>query len=75
MGEQGDSVLRLRIGGDGRVQEASVAVSSGSARLDQAAMDHVRLRWRWRPACSNAMTEVTITWRLIDADAQDEAGR
>jgi periplasmic protein TonB len=46
--EQGTVVLRIMIGTDGRVQEISIAESSGFARLDQAALQAVRT-WRWQP--------------------------
>ena len=37
-GEEGTVVVEVRIGPDGRVRDASVAESSGSRRLDQAAV-------------------------------------
>lgn len=46
--EQGTVVLRLLIGTDGRVQQVSIAESSGFERLDKAALDAAR-RWRWQP--------------------------
>lgn len=46
--EQGTVVLRLLIGTDGRVQQVSIAESSGFDRLDKAAFDAAR-RWRWQP--------------------------
>jgi protein TonB len=45
MGEEGKVVLRVELGPDGRVEQASVATSSGSGRLDQAALVAVK-RWR-----------------------------
>jgi protein TonB len=46
--EQGTVVLRLVIGTDGRVEEVSIAQSSGFDRLDQAALQAAR-SWRWQP--------------------------
>ena len=46
--EQGTVVLRLVIGIDGRVQDISIAQSSGFDRLDTAALSAVR-GWRWQP--------------------------
>ena len=46
--EQGTVWLTVLLGLDGRVQDVSVARSSGFARLDKAALDAVR-RWRWSP--------------------------
>lgn len=46
--EQGTVVVRLLIGTDGRVQQISIAQSSGFERLDQAAIQAIR-GWRWQP--------------------------
>lgn len=46
--EQGTVVVRLLIGTDGRVQQISIAQSSGFDRLDQAALQAIRT-WRWQP--------------------------
>ncbi len=48
-GEEGQVVLRVVVGPDGRVVSLSVAQSSGFRRLDLAALDAVR-RWRFDPA-------------------------
>jgi protein TonB len=49
MGEQGVVVLRVMIETDGRAAQVVVARSSGSARLDQAAIAAIR-QWRFIPA-------------------------
>ncbi|HZU64807.1 MAG TPA: energy transducer TonB [Novosphingobium sp.] len=46
--EEGTVVLSLLLGTDGRVQEIQVAHTSGSPRLDSAALAAVR-KWRWAP--------------------------
>lgn len=46
--EEGTVVLSLLLDTDGRVAEIAVAKSSGSSRLDRAALDAAR-RWRWAP--------------------------
>ncbi|WP_260929328.1 energy transducer TonB [Novosphingobium sp. 9] len=46
--EQGTVVLKLLLGIDGRASSVDVTRSSGSARLDQAALAAVR-KWRWKP--------------------------
>lgn len=46
--EQGTVVLALMLGVDGRVENISVARSSGHSRLDDAALRAVR-KWRWAP--------------------------
>lgn len=49
IGEQGVVMLRVLIGADGRASEVMLLKSSGSARLDQSAMDTIR-QWRFVPA-------------------------
>lgn len=46
--EQGTVFLSVLVGLDGSVAEIGVARSSGSSRLDKAALEAVR-RWRWSP--------------------------
>ncbi len=50
--EQGVVKLTVLVGTDGRVQDVDIASSSGSARLDRAALGAVR-RWRWSPVIRN----------------------
>lgn len=47
--EEGRVLLRVLVTADGRAGSIEVATSSGSERLDQAALDAVR-RWRFVPA-------------------------
>ena len=46
--EQGTVKLRVLLGFDGSVENLEIASSSGSYRLDRAAMNAVR-HWRWKP--------------------------
>jgi len=48
-GEQGRVLLRVSVAADGRAASVEIAASSGSERLDRAALDAVR-RWRFVPA-------------------------
>jgi periplasmic protein TonB len=50
MGEEGTVVVHVRIGRDGRVLASTLAQSSGSPRLDAAALAHALARWRFTPA-------------------------
>ena len=50
LGEEGTVVVRVRIGFDGLVIDASVAESSGHPRLDAAALARARSAWRFIPA-------------------------
>ena len=49
LGEVGRVLLRVRVSIDGRAEAVELATSSGSDRLDKAALDAVR-RWRFVPA-------------------------
>ena len=49
-GEEGKLALQVLVGADGRVVDVKVARSSGSPRLDQAAVSEARSHWRLRPA-------------------------
>ena len=48
-GEHGRTLLTITIGKDGIPADIRVASSSGSARLDEAASEIVRSKWRWYP--------------------------
>jgi len=67
--EEGSVRLRLTIGTDGSVIDASVVSSCGFQRLDEAAMRWVRRNWRYEPAMRGDMpieatAEATLTFRL-----------
>ncbi len=74
IGEEGDVVVHVRIGRDGRVLAASLARSSGSARLDDAAVRHALANWRFSPALTDgaaveAARDITVRFRLAEAAA------
>ncbi len=48
--QEGVVIVHVRIGRDGRVLDASLAQSSGSAWLDKAALAHALAKWRFTPA-------------------------
>lgn len=67
-GEQGTVTLKVLVGSDGLPQRVEVEKTSGSSRLDTAALDAVR-RWRFVPARrgSNAIESwvlVPVVFRL-----------
>jgi periplasmic protein TonB len=69
LAEQGTVRLFLTIGEDGMVSTAVVRRSSGSQRLDAAAIDWVLKHWRYRPAMRGAMpvastSEASLTFKL-----------
>jgi protein TonB len=72
LGEQGTTLIEVNIGTDGAITDCRVVTSSGSDRLDQAACDGVKARWRWQPPTLNgqpitAKTQIKYTWNLKDA--------
>ncbi|MDM0068818.1 energy transducer TonB [Variovorax sp. J31P207] len=58
--EQGQVLLRVLTGPDGRPTRVEVGRSSGFIRLDQAAVDAVR-RWQFKPLPQDG----TVTWREV----------
>ena len=72
--EDGTTLLQVHIGPDGVVTDASVVTSSGSPRLDEAAVAHVKNTWRWNVPVIKCQpvavqTRVSIKWDLRDANA------
>jgi protein TonB len=68
MGEQGRVVLRVLVNADGRPEQVELRGSSGSPRLDGAALETVR-RWKFVPARQGerpvaAWVLVPISFRL-----------
>lgn len=71
MGEEGSVVVHVTIGRDGRVLAATVAQSSGSPRLDAAAIAQALKAWRFTPALADgeaveAARDITVRFRLAD---------
>ena len=62
MGEEGRVVLRVHVRADGTVGDVQLHASSGSARLDQSALDTVR-RWKFVPARRG--DEAVAAWVLV----------
>lgn len=67
LGEQGVTELAVTVDTEGSAKEVSVKKSSGSNRLDQAAIDYVRSHWRWKPPARVSETTATVTWDLKKA--------
>jgi TonB family protein len=77
LAEQGNTILKVLIAQDGSVQSDRLVASSGSDRLDQAALDFVRAHWRWEPPtvhCRPSMvsTNVRIGWHLVEIPTPDQ---
>lgn len=69
--EQGTVMLRLEISADGSVTNASVEKSSGSSRLDQAAIAWVIQNWRYQPATHDGVAVPTTTEAAVKFDLRN----
>lgn len=63
-GLEGETVLLLEVGADGRIVEASVASSSGHAILDAAALRAVRLLGALGPASAGKAVLLPVRFQL-----------
>jgi protein TonB len=61
-GEQGRAILRVLVTANGAADAVELRTSSGSARLDQAAIDTVK-RWRFVPARQG--DQAVAAWVLV----------
>ncbi len=61
-GEHGRVILRVRVSADGKADAVELRTSSGSPRLDQAAMETVK-RWRFAPARQGDLA--VAAWVLV----------
>ena len=69
LGEQGTTELAVNMGSDGMVTDVAISQSSGSSRLDDAAVTYIKDRYRRQPALEDgkptaAQVTVVIVWRL-----------
>lgn len=62
IGEEGRVILRVLVSADGRANQVEIHTSSGSSRLDQAALGAVQ-RWRFEPARQGATA--VAAWVLV----------
>ena len=73
LGEQGTVTLKVTIDIQGNVTDDSIEKSSGSDRLDQAAVAWVKSHWKWQPPTVNGQpvggvsTLVAVKFDLKDA--------
>ncbi|RYZ83684.1 MAG: energy transducer TonB [Moraxellaceae bacterium] len=71
LGEEGVTGLSLYVTTDGRVAEAKVFSSSGSSRLDDAAIKHALRNWAFTPCMEGDKAvgcwhNAKLVWRLED---------
>ena len=72
LNEQGTTLMEVHITVEGNVDDCKVITSSSSERLDTAACDFVKSRWRWQPPTNQGApvavsTRVSVKWDLKDA--------
>jgi protein TonB len=77
LGDEGTTELAFQVLADGTVSGVKVSKSSGSDRLDDAAVDCVN-GWHYRPAIKDDQTvdapmTVKVDWKLGDADKPADA--
>ncbi|MDE1172262.1 MAG: energy transducer TonB [Parvibaculaceae bacterium] len=75
-GEEGRVVMRLYILPNGSVGQAEIVRSSGSDRLDQAALDEAKASWRFLPATQDgkpvaAWLQAAVVFKLEGDDPLD----
>jgi TonB family protein len=66
LGEKGVTKLKLSIDGTGSVATATILKTSGSERLDEAAIEHVKHFWKYAP--QKGMATATIDWTSMSAN-------
>lgn len=62
LGEQGTTTIAFHIAVDGSVKDLSVAETSGSERLDEAAVKCAS-RWRYKPATGENGAPIEVPWK------------
>ncbi|HWM60721.1 MAG TPA: TonB family protein [Rhizomicrobium sp.] len=72
LNESGTTLMEVHITTEGNVDDCKVVQSSSSERLDTAACDFVKTRWRWQPPTNQGApvavsTRVSVKWDLKDA--------
>ena len=77
LGQEGTTELSFTVGADGTLSGMKVSKSSGSDRLDDAAMDCVS-QWHYRPAIKDdqlvdAPITVSVDWKLGEKNSDSKA--
>jgi protein TonB len=72
LNESGTTLMEVHITTEGNVDDCKVVQTSSSERLDTAACDFVKSRWRWQPPTNQGApvavsTRVSVKWDLKDA--------
>jgi TonB family protein len=75
-GETGVVEMLVTIAADGHVSSTELSRSSGFARLDESALNHVRQNWLWQPpSCGKPVrTAVRVIFALAQMESPAQAG-
>jgi TonB family protein len=73
-GENGTTEMMVLLDSAGVPASVEITKSSGSLRLDDAAVAHVKSTWRWMPGAPNcqAQAPVRIVWNILEREDQFE---
>jgi periplasmic protein TonB len=72
LNESGTTLMEVHITTEGNVDDCKIVQTSSSERLDTAACEFVKSRWRWQPPTNQGApvavsTRVSVKWDLKDA--------
>jgi TonB family protein len=68
-GESGTTEMLVTLGADGAPVGVEITRSSGSPRLDEAAVAHIQKVWRWEPTKTSCRAAVRIVWAIQEPEA------
>jgi TonB family protein len=63
LGEQGTTTVRFTVTEEGTATAATIETSSGSMRLDDASIEEIQTRWRYRPARTSDNKPVACVYK------------
>lgn len=72
MNQQGTVLLKVTIGTDGNVIDATVQTSSGFDSLDNAAIAWVKSHWKWEPPTQNGQPMSVSTLVAVKFDLKED---
>ena len=78
LGQEGTTEVAFQVLADGTVSAVTLSKSSGSDRLDDAAVECVS-KWHYRPAIKDGKLvdtplKVSVAWNLDEGDAEKKTG-
>ncbi len=78
LGQEGTTEVAFQLLADGTLTGLTISKSSGSDRLDDAAVECVS-KWHYRPAIKDGKLvdtpmKVSVAWKLDEGDADNKTG-